>query len=124
SRLDERLERDRQIVADQDRPLASRVASLRRIGLDRSAETLALATSIIENEGEDLYVEALQVARHFDEPSLAQTLVERIVELPPRAAAATVSAMISNAKWTGHLVDALASQDVPWGLIDPTSLRQ
>lgn len=123
-RLQERLQRDRGIVSDHEQPLSERLASLKRVGLDRSSETLALCSALIEHESEELYLEALQVARHFDEPALATVLVNRVVELPPRAAAATVAMLIGNAKWTGALVDALASEAIPWGLIDPASLQR
>ncbi len=123
-RLQERLQRDRAIVSDRDQPLSERLASFKRVGLDRSPETLALCSTIIEHESEELYLEALQVVRHFDDPALATALVNRVVELPPRAAAATVSLLIGNSKWTAALVEALASEDVPWGLIDPASLQR
>jgi len=123
-RLQERLQHDRRIVSNPDQPLSQRLASFKRVGLDRSPETLAMCSSIIEHESEELYLEALQVVRHFDEPALASVLVDRVVELPPRATAATVALLIGNAKWTGALVEALASDEVPWGLIDPASLQR
>lgn len=123
-RLQERLQRDRSIVGDHAQPLVERLASFQRVGLDRSPETLALCSTLIEHESEELYLEALQVARHFDEPALATVLVNRVVELPPRAAAATVSMLIGNAKWTAALVEALANEEIPWGLIDPSSLQR
>ena len=118
------MQHDRRIVSDPDQPLSQRLASFKRVGLDRSPETLAMCNSIIEHESEELYLEALQVVRHFDEPALASVLVNRVVELPPRATAATVALLIGNAKWTGALVEALASDEVPWGLIDPASLQR
>jgi mono/diheme cytochrome c family protein len=33
-----------------------------------------------------------------------------------------VAAMIGNASWTPSLLDAIEAGDVPWGLIDPTSM--
>lgn len=121
-RLNGRLASDREIVGQGNHSIATRVASLRRVGLDRSPETLALCQSIVDSDGGDLYVEAVGLLRHFDADDSAQRLVARIVELPPKAAMVTVAAMVGNAKWTSALVDALQSHSVPWGLIDPTSL--
>lgn len=121
-RLNTRLAQDREIVGDSKRPIEMRVASLRRVGLDRSPETLALCQSIVDSDGGDLYIEAIGLLRHFGADDSADRLVSRIVELPPKAATATVAALVGNAKWTSALVDALQSQSVPWGLIDPTSL--
>jgi len=121
-RLESLLAQDREIVSDPNQTLAIRVTSLRRIGLDRSPQTLAICQEIVDSYGDDLYVEALALMRHFNVDDSAKRLVDRIVELPPRAAAATVAALISNPKWTMALVDALEAKQVPWGLIDPTSL--
>ena len=122
AQLNKQLAKDREIVGDGAQSIAARVASLRRVGLDRSPETLALCQSIVDSDGGDLYVEAVGLLGHFDAEDSATRLVARIVELPPKAATATVAAMVGNAKWTSSLVDALQSQSVPWGLIDPTSL--
>lgn len=121
-RLNQRLAKDREIVADASQPLATRVASLRRVGLDRSPATLALCQSIVDTDGGELYVEAVALLRHFDADDTASRLVARVIELPPKAATATVAALVANGKWTAALVDALQSQSIPWGLIDPTSL--
>jgi putative heme-binding domain-containing protein len=121
-RLGDRLAQDRKIVSDGKQPIAARVASLRRVGLDRSPDTLALCQSIVDSDGGELYVEALGLMRHFSAEDTAKRLVSRIVELPPKAATATVAAMVGNAKWTPALIDALQTKSIPWGLIDPTSL--
>lgn len=121
-RLNNRLAQDCEIVSDGKQPIAARVASLRRVGLDRSPDTLTLCQSIVDSDGGDLYVEALGLLRHFDAEDSATRLVARIVELPPKAATATVAAMVGNAKWTPSLIDALQTKSIPWGLIDPTSL--
>ncbi len=121
-RLASRLDRDRQSVTDADLPSAERVAALRRIGLDRSPATLELCRDLVESQSDDLLIESLQILRHFDAADLAELLVSRVVELPPRASTATVAALIGNANWTTALLDALESGRIPWGLIDPTSL--
>ena len=120
--LNDRLAKDREIVGDVKQPIALRVASLRRVGLDRSPDTLALCQSIVDSDGGELYVEAVGLLRHFGAEDTATRLVSRIVELPPKAATATVAAMVGNAKWTPSLIDALQTKSIPWGLIDPTSL--
>lgn len=121
-RLAKRLASDRERVLDESVSMSTRVAAFRRVGLDRGPETLELAQSLIDRAGDDLFIEALQVLRHFDTTDVAKRLVERLVELPPRAAASTVAAMINNGKWTSALVNAIETQRVPWGLIDPTSV--
>jgi len=122
ARLAERLSTDRRRVLDESVAMPARVAAFRRVGSDRSSETLELARRMAERQGDELYVESLQVLRHFDAPEVGEQLVSRLVELPPRAATSTVAAMIGNAKWTSALLDAIESQRVPWGLIDPTSV--
>lgn len=122
--LQDRLARDRDMVADAESPADRRTQSLRRVGLDRSPQTLAICERIVDEESGDLYLAAIQILRNFDAADSAQRLVDRIVELPPRSAAATVAAVVSNPKWTVPLVDALEAGRVPWGLIDPTSLGQ
>ncbi|TVQ00427.1 MAG: hypothetical protein EA381_07465 [Planctomycetaceae bacterium] len=122
TRLAERLASDRLRVLDESVAMPARVAAFRRVGSDRSPETLELARRMAERQGDELYVESLQILRHFDAPEVGEQLVSRLVELPPRAATSTVAAMIGNAKWTSALLDAIESQRVPWGLIDPTSV--
>lgn len=122
SRLAARLKVDRERIADESLAIDVRLAALRRVGLDRSPETLALCRQLATARGDDLYIESLQLLRHFDAADLADLLVSRVVELPPRATTATVAAMINNVQWTPTLVAALETKTVPWGLIDPASL--
>lgn len=121
-RLNSRLAGDRERVLDSRQPIAARVASLQRVGLDRTPETLALCQAIVDSDGGALFVEAVGQLRHFDVDDTAARLVARLPELPPRPATTAVAALVANPKWTPALVDALESQAVPWGLIDPTSL--
>jgi hypothetical protein len=114
ARLQQRLERDRALVQDSAQPLSRRTAALQRIGLDRSPQTRELCAKLLENESDELYIEAIGVAVHFDDPGLGPLLVDRLVELPPRAAGATVSTLVTQGKWTPALVDALAENHVPW----------
>lgn len=122
TQLTTRLNLDRERIADETLATDLRLAALRRVGLDRSPETLAQCRQLVTAKGDDLYIESLQLLRHFEAADLGDVLVERVLELPPRATTATVAAMISNAQWTPALVAALEAKKIPWGLIDPTSL--
>ena len=122
SQLKARLDLDRARIADESLAIDPRLAALRRVGLDRSPETLALCRQLATAKGDELYIESLQLLRHFEAADLGDVLVGRVLELPPRATTATVAAMINNAQWTPALVAALETKKIPWGLIDPTSL--
>lgn len=122
ARLDRRIEADRQAVSDGSLSTAKRVAALRRVGLDRSDETLQLCLQLAESRSDALYTEAVGLLRRFGRDDVAPMLVDRIVELPPQAAKSTVTALVNHSRWTPALVDALASGEIPWGMIDPSSL--
>lgn len=122
AQLTARLDLDRARIADEGIAIEPRLAALRRVGLDRSPETLALCRQLATAKGDELYIESLQLLRHFEAADLGDVLVGRVLELPPRATTATVAAMINNAQWTPALVAALETKKIPWGLIDPTSL--
>ncbi len=121
-RLSGLLEADRRTVLASDQPLAGRVAALRRVGLDRSPATLELCRHLLQNDGGPLYIEAIGLIRHWPDEAVAPQLADRLLQLPPQAAKATVAALTAQAAWTPSLVDALESGTVPWGLIDPASL--
>jgi putative heme-binding domain-containing protein len=120
--LGARLSADRQRVLDESLPMEQRLVAFRRVGLDRGDATRELCLQILKGRGDELFVESLQTVRHFPVDKLPELLVSRVTQLPPRATTAVVAAMIGNASWTPSLLDAIEAGDVPWGLIDPTSM--
>jgi putative heme-binding domain-containing protein len=120
--LGARLSADRQRVLDESLPMEQRLVAFRRVSLDRGDATRELCLQILKGRGDELFVESLQTVRHFPVEKLPELLVSRVTQLPPRATTAVVAAMIGNASWTPSLLDAIEAGDVPWGLIDPTSM--
>lgn len=121
-RLNDLLDADRQRVQDDASPLDQRVAALKRVGLDRSPQTLVLCRDLLQRDGGPLFIESLALIRHWPDEPVAQSLVQRLVQLPPQASQAAVTALVNQAAWTEPLVDALEAQSVPWGMIDPATL--
>jgi putative heme-binding domain-containing protein len=120
--LGARLNADRQRVLDESLPMEQRLVAFRRVSLDRGDATRELCLQILKGRGDELFVESLQTVRHFPVDKLPELLVSRVTQLPPRATTAVVAAMIGNASWTPNLLDAIEAGNVPWGLIDPTSM--
>lgn len=120
--LGARLSADRQRVLDESLPMEQRLVAFRRVSLDRGDATRELCLQILKGRGDELFVESLQTVRHFPVEKLPELLVSRVTQLPPRATTAVVAAMIGNASWTPSLLDAIEAGNVPWGLIDPTSM--
>ena len=118
------IERDRSLAADQEATTARRLAAWERLQNDRSTETLTMCRDVIERRETRFWRPAVEGLRRLGNAADAARLTACLAELPPTAFADTIRVLLQHRSWTPTLIAAVASQQIPAGLIDAGSWQR
>ncbi|MCA9170075.1 MAG: c-type cytochrome, partial [Planctomycetales bacterium] len=113
--------KDLELASNEQAPMQQRLAALRRLQLDRSQVTGQLFRRIVTARSIADWNPAVQGLVNYADPSDGAQLAAALSDLPPAQFSTTLQALLRTRAWTPALLDALASQQIPLGVIDAGS---
>lgn len=104
----ETLRRAVTILADSQRALPERLSAARDLALAKPAEAFAVLLDVVRSPADDaLRVEALRAIAGYDQPELAQALLQAWDKMPPTLRTETVNALAGRKDWARELLRAV-----------------
>lgn len=111
-------------AADENQSAAKRVAAVRQLSTGSFTDSGELLTSFLEpTQPAELQGAALSTLGSFDSPEVAGLLIERYATMSPRLKAQAADVLFSRASWLVALLDAIESEVIPLGDVDPARLK-
>ncbi len=111
-------------AGDENLPAAKRATAVKQLSTGSFADAAELLTSFLEpTQPAELQGAALSTLGSFDSPEVAGLLVDRYATMSPRLKSQAADVLFSRASWIVALLDAIETESIPLGDVDPARLK-
>ncbi|MBC7855234.1 MAG: c-type cytochrome, partial [Pirellulaceae bacterium] len=111
-------------AADETLTAGKRASAVKQLSTGTFADAAELLTGFLEpTQPAELQGAALSTLGSFDSPEVAGLLIERYAAMSPRLKSQAADVLFSRATWIVALLDAIESEAIPLGDVDPARLK-
>ncbi len=111
-------------AADEKLSPAQRAAAIEQLRVGAFADSAELLASLVDPaQPAELQGTALSTLASYENPEVAQLLIERFAAMSPRLKSRAADILLSRAIWIDALLSAIAKGDIPLGDLDPARLK-